>query len=267
MKTISSRDNALYKRLVRLAGSSRERRKTGKALLDGMHLIEAYCASYGVPETVVVDNARREHPEIAAFLATHSHVESVLFSAGLFQDITQSAHPCGIIAICDVPQAALPDKPPECCVLLEGIQDPGNLGSILRSAAAAGITDVFLDHDCAFAWSPKTLRAGMGAHFALAIHEHAELAAAARWFAGEVIATLPASRQSLYETDVSGRVAWLLGGEGAGLSKGAVAMAAQSVSVPMSKSTESLNVSAAAAVCFFERVRQRQVSVQAQVLQ
>jgi TrmH family RNA methyltransferase len=223
-----------------------------------MHLIEAYCASYGAPDTVVVNNTMREQPEIAAFLAGHPGIEPVLFSAGLFQDSAPVANPSGIIAICDVPQAVLPKQLPDCCVLLEGIQDPGNLGSILRSAAAAGIKHAFLGADCAFAWSPKTLRAGMGAHFALLIHEHAELAAIARWFEGEVIATQPQAAQSLYDSDVSGRVAWLLGSEGSGLSPAAVALASRTLSIPMAQSSESLNVAAAAAICFFERVRQCQ---------
>jgi TrmH family RNA methyltransferase len=257
LKVISSRDNPLFKQLNRLGNSSRERRKTGKVLLDGMHLVEAYCMRFGAPDAVVVDNARREAPEIAGFLARHPHIEPVLFSAGLFQDLAQVAQPTGIFALCATPQAALPTSPPDCCLLLEGIQDPGNLGSILRSAAAAGIGHAFLDPACAFAWSPKTLRAGMGAHFALSIHEHAELPATARWFEGDVVATGPRASQSLYATDVSGRVAWLFGGEGGGLSPQALALATQSVAIPMIGGAESLNVAAAAAICFFERLRQR----------
>jgi TrmH family RNA methyltransferase len=257
LKVISSRSNPLYKQLCRLGNSSRERRKTGKVLLDGMHLVEAYCTRFGAPDTVIVDNAQREAPEIAGFLARHPQVEPVLLSAGLFQDIAQVAQPTGIFALCAAPQAALPKSLPECCLLLEGIQDPGNLGSILRSAAAAGIGHAFLDPACAFGWSPKTLRAGMGAHFALTIHEHADLPATARWFEGDVIATGPRVTRSLYATDVSGRVAWLFGGEGGGLSAEALALATQSVAIPMMGGSESLNVAAAAAICFFERLRQR----------
>jgi len=225
-------------------------------LIDGMHLIEAYCARHGAPETVIIDSAQRERPEISAFLKSHGQIEPVLFASSLFQDSAPVATPSGIIAICEVPEATLPLQAPDTCVMLEGIQDPGNLGSILRSAAAAGIKDAFLAKDCAFAWSPKTLRAGMGAHFALSIHEHADLAATARWFGGDVIATLPDARQSLYDTDVSGRVAWLFGGEGGGLTDATALLASQSVAIPMAKSAESLNVAAAAAICFFERLRQ-----------
>jgi RNA methyltransferase, TrmH family len=171
--------------------------------------------------------------------------------------VAQVTQPTGIVAVCDVPPVKLPATPPDRCVLLQGIQDPGNLGSILRSAAAAGIKQVFLATNCAFAWSPRTLRAGMGAHFALAIHEHAELAEVARWFDGEVIATLPRARQSLYASELSGRVAWLFGSEGEGLSQDAIALANRTVAIPMAAGSESLNVAAAAALCFFEQVRQR----------
>jgi RNA methyltransferase, TrmH family len=257
LKTISSRDNALFKRLHRLAGSSRERRKAGKALLDGMHLLTAYCQHCGIPEAVVVNQAASEQPEISAFLTSNPGIEPILFTAALFNDVAQVAEPTGIIAIGDVPQVKLPARPPDRCVLLERIQDPGNLGAMLRSAAAAGIADVFLDRNCAFAWSPKTLRAGMGAHFALAIHEHVDLAETVRWFQGDVIATAPRALHSLYSIDLAGRVAWLFGAEGEGLSRDALALASRTVSIPMAKGSESLNVAAAAAICLFEQVRQR----------
>lgn len=256
MKIISSRDNPLFKRLHRLSTSSRERRKSGKALLDGMHLIKAYCDSCSSPDMIVLSSGARAHPEISEFLDSRPELEPVVFAPGLFNDIAQVTHPVGIIAICDVPRAGRPKAPPKTCVLLEGIQDPGNLGSILRSAAAAGVKDVFLSSECAFAWSPKTLRAGMGAHFLLTIHEGAELADTARWFDGAIIATLPRARQSLFATDLTGRLAWLFGTEGEGLSPTMAALATTSVAIPMARRSESLNVAAAAAICFFEQVRQ-----------
>jgi TrmH family RNA methyltransferase len=256
VKTISSRDNLTFKRLQRLATSSRERRKSRMALLDGIHLIDAYCATYGAPEVLIVSASALKHPEIVALLAVRQDLRPVVLSATLFQDIAQVVHPLGIMAICTVPVVSLPTTVPDTCVLLEGVRDPGNLGSILRSAAAAGIQQVFLAGDCAFAWSPKTLRAGMGAHFGLGIHEHADLGMVARWFAGDLIATLPGAGPTLYETDLSGRVAWLFGNEGEGLSDKSAALASRSVRIPMAGNSESLNVAAAAAVCFFERVRQ-----------
>lgn len=256
MKSISSRDNPTFRQLQRLASSSRERRKSGMALLDGIHLVETYCAIHGAPESLIVSAPALEHPEVAALLEARRDLRPVVLSAALFRDIAQVVHPLGIMAICKVPAASRPAMPPDTCVLLEGLRDPGNLGSILRTAAAAGIRQVYLAPDCAFAWSPKTLRAGMGAHFSLSIHEHADLAEVARWFGGDVVATLPGAAATLFEANLRGRVAWLFGSEGEGLSAESARLASHSVRIPMAPGTESLNVAAAVAVCVFERARQ-----------
>jgi TrmH family RNA methyltransferase len=144
----------------------------------------------------------------------------------------------------------------DACVMLEALQDPGNLGSILRSCAAAGMRHVLLSRGSVHAWSPRVLRAGMGAHFALSIHEGADLASAARDFGGTVFATRAGSRQSVFEADLKGRIALLFGNEGAGLSASLRELADRVVSIPMPGKAESLNIAAAAAVCLFERVRQ-----------
>jgi TrmH family RNA methyltransferase len=144
----------------------------------------------------------------------------------------------------------------DACVMLEDIQDPGNLGSMLRTCAAAGIRHVLLSAGSAHAWSPRVLRAGMGAHFALAVYEQADLPAAARAFRGSRVATRQGASQSVFSTDLKGNVAFLFGNEGAGLSRELLDAADVVVSVPMPGPVESLNVAAAAAVCLFERVRQ-----------
>ena len=142
------------------------------------------------------------------------------------------------------------------CVLLEAIQDPGNLGAMLRTAAAAGVDAVYLSKGCAEVWSPKALRAGMGAQFALALHEHADLTLIARELKS-LIATSLDAQQSLYDLDLSGPVAFVFGNEGAGLSPALLDTATHQVKIPMPGKVESLNVAAAAAVCLFECVRQR----------
>jgi TrmH family RNA methyltransferase len=142
-------------------------------------------------------------------------------------------------------------------LLLEGVQDPGNLGSILRSAAAAGATHALLSRGCADAWSPRVLRAGMGAHFFLSITEHADIADFARTYAGQVVAMTPHAKRSLLELDLRPPTAFLLGNEGAGLSSALLQQADLTVSIPMPGGMESINVAAAAAVCLFERLRQR----------
>ena len=147
--------------------------------------------------------------------------------------------------------------------MLEDVQDPGNLGSILRSAAAAGVTEIYLSTGCVHAWSPRVLRAGMGAHFALQIHEGVDLAGLVANYPGKVFAAVRDAARSLYSVDLRGEVALLFGNEGAGLSAGLREAAQSQISIPMPGKAESLNVAAAAAVCLFERVRQRASSPQA----
>jgi TrmH family RNA methyltransferase len=144
----------------------------------------------------------------------------------------------------------------ETCLMLEDLQDPGNLGSILRTAAAAGVRQVFLSRHSVHCWSPRVLRAGMGAHFALAIYEQAELPALIGRFPGTVVATDARARRSLYELDLTGPVAFLFGNEGAGLSPVLARAAHVTAAIPIARGVESLNVAAAAAVALFERVRQ-----------
>jgi TrmH family RNA methyltransferase len=145
-------------------------------------------------------------------------------------------------------------------ILLEDIQDPGNLGSVLRSAAAGGFTQVLLSPGSVHAWSPRVLRAGMGAHFALHIHEEVDLSKCVHGYRGTVIAADPRASLSLFEVDLAGTVAFLFGNEGAGLSAPLLRAAHRIAGIPTSASTESLNVAAAAAVCIFERVRQRRAA-------
>jgi TrmH family RNA methyltransferase len=260
VKLIVSRNNALFRSLSKLAHSARARRKTGKVLLDGVHLVSAYCSVFGVPETVVVSPSGMKHNEIQNLLRQIPGLDPFELPDSLFKEISPVASPAGILAIINAP---LPGKQPEkirLCVLLEDIQDAGNLGSILRSAAAAGADCAFLSKNCAFAWSPKTLRAAMGAHFQLLIFEDSDLLAVAKKFKGKIIATDPDAKKSLYQADCHGPVAFIIGNEGAGVSPQLLKFAHERIKIPMPGKTESLNAAAAAAICLFEKIRQDEKS-------
>lgn len=256
-KLIRSRENPRFKTLRLLATSTRERRKAGLALLDGAHLIAAYRASGGVPEQLILSESGAGNAEAAGLAAGISSQGLLILADTLFSDIAQVATPTGIVALIRTPDPG--DLPPaiEHCVMLENIQDAGNLGSILRSTAAAGISTVLLSRGCAFAWSPKVLRAGMGAHFSLDIFDNADLSAAVRRLSGRLISAGSHAVKSLYEADLRGPLAWVFGNEGSGVSAELSAAAAERLRIPMPGGTESLNVAAAAAVCLFEQVRQR----------
>lgn len=257
MKRITSADNPTVKLLHDLATSARERRKLGRTLLDGVHLVENWLTAVGEPRLLVVSESGCERAEIAALLRrVGGGANSVVLSDTLFARVSPVETPVGIMALIDIPPAPAAGIGAGSCIVLDAIQDAGNLGTLLRTAAAAGVRDVLLGEGCAQAWSPRVLRAGMGAHLGLAIHEHAALAPMLADFAGDVVATSLDARESLYDLDLRRPVAWLFGNEGAGLSSEVAALATRRVRIPMPGATESLNVSAAAAVCLFEQVRQ-----------
>lgn len=256
MKQISSRDNPLFKQLKKLAVSARERKKTQKALLDGIHLISVYLDRVGPPEMLTIAASMQEKPEIRALAARLPENRLVILEDALFDEISTVESATGIVAVIPIPPPAPVVGTAKFCVMLEAIQDPGNMGSILRSAAAAGCDLAYLSSDCVDAWSPKVLRAGMGAHFSLVLQEEHDLAKVAKDFPGQVLATSLNAQKSLYDCNLSGALAFIIGNEGAGVSPGLMDAASETVLIPMPGGMESLNVGAAAAICLFERVRQ-----------
>jgi TrmH family RNA methyltransferase len=253
-KRISSRDNALFRRIARLASSARERREQGATLLDGPHLVASYRAAGGTAEALVASEsayARAETRELFDAAPTRARA---LVSDRLFAEIAQVVEPVGLLAVIRTPEPPAPPARTETCLLLDGL-DPDR--SMLRTAATAGARHVFLSRGCVFAWSPKVLRAGQGAHFFLAIHERATLAEVAARHRGTVATTDVRSGVSLFDADLHGPVAWIFGSEGAGVSRELAGAANLRVRIPMPGPVESLNVAAAAAICLFEQVRQQ----------
>lgn len=255
MKTLSSRDNPTVRQLRLLAEDAREQRRQGRTLLDGPHLVSTYRQRVGPPRLLVISESGLDKPELADLLALHPDQEILCLKDGLFREISGTAAPVGILALIDVPQAPT-EAVRNSCLLLDAVQDAGNLGSILRTAAAAGLVDIFLGPGCAGVWTPKVLRAGQGAHFSLAIRERADLAAVIQDFPGRVLTTAVDGGLSLYALDLRGIVAWLFGSEGRGVDPELAALAQGRVTIPMVSEMESLNVAAAAAICIYESVRQ-----------
>lgn len=258
MKYISSRSNPFFKELIRLASSARQRRKVQQTLLEGAHLLQAYHTFGSQPPLYLfVTEAALGNQEVMDLLGKFADVPLCQLDDGLFADLSELKSPGYVLALVALPQVLAIPAHSRFCLLLEDIQDPGNLGSILRSAAAAGCDAVFLSRGCADAWSPRVLRAGMGGHFVLDIYESIDLPAVAAAFQGNVFATEVHAKTSLYDCRFDGNVAFAIGNEGAGLSEGLLAMIHQHVVIPMPGRSESLNVAAATAICLFEAVRQR----------
>jgi TrmH family RNA methyltransferase len=258
MKTITSRDNAQYKDLVKLAGSSQARRKSGRTLLDGVHLCQAYLQLRGLPEQCIVSESALPNPEVMDIVgqleAKHAHVLGL--PDALYNAVSQVEHGVGVMFLVETPERAVTAPLAVSAVLLDNVQDPGNVGSILRSAAAAGIKQVYCSAGTAFCWSPKVLRAAMGAHFVLDIFENVDLAALMSTSMVITLATSGYATQRLYDVDLRQPVAWLFGHEGQGVADDLLSMASHQVVIPHAGQVESLNVAACAAVCFFEQLRQ-----------
>jgi RNA methyltransferase, TrmH family len=256
IKQIQSRDNPFYKQLKKLAESGRERRKAGNTLLDGAHLIQAFEQIFGGVEALVLSESCHQrapnNPEVNALIKGR---EIIVLSDVLMRELGLVESPSGILAV--VPMPRLSKKPilNENVVLLDGVQDPGNLGTLMRTAAAAGVKQVLLSPGCASAWSPKVLRAGQGAHFLLSIFEEADLVAFLAAYQGTSLVTCLQGAESLYTAQWSGPLAWIFGSEGQGVGAELIAMAELRIKIPMPGAVESLNVSAAAAICMFEALR------------
>ena len=261
VKRIASRDNPGFKALRKLFRSSRERNKTARIVLDGMHLVESYWRQFGRPEEVLVSESGLARAEIRSFLEGRDAAAAVsVLSDALFEDLATVDAPSGIMAVARYPEPARGPDAEADAVLLDGIQDAGNLGSILRTAAAAGFRQILLSGDCAQAWSPKTLRAAMGAHFLLDLHENCDLAAFLRTYRGMSVVTALDAAADYHALDLTPPLAWIFGNEGQGVRPEIASLAKQRARIAMPGATESLNVGAAAAICLFETVRQRQKS-------
>jgi TrmH family RNA methyltransferase len=236
------------------------RRKTGRTLLEGVHLCEAYLRHVGMPSICVVGETARNHPEVATVIARCDKGSNAFVELpdALYRVLSHVENGIDLLFVIDTPKSAYAPYLERAAVLLDNLQDPGNLGSILRSAAAAGIRDVFCSQGTAFAWSPKVLRAGMGAHFLLAISENVNLLSLVGNAKLPVLATSSHARGTLYQMDLAQPVAWLFGHEGQGVSAELLAAATHQISIPHTGDVESLNVAASAAVCFFEQLRQQQ---------
>ena len=253
-KHITSRDNPIFKYYKKLAESAKERRAEGNTLLDGVHLIESYMAKFGEPKVLIIPEGK-SNVEATSLIQSLEHIATVMLPTLMFAEITPVATSTGVLALVDIPKLAIPEAP-NFALMLEDIQDPGNMGSMLRTAAAAGVEVVYLSEACTDAWSPKALRGGQGAQFVLPIVERANLIEALQNFKGVSYATV-IDGDSLYAQDLTQATAFVMGNEGAGLRKQTIAAATAKISIPMqNNSVESLNAGAATAICLFERARQ-----------
>ncbi|MCU0765268.1 MAG: RNA methyltransferase [Burkholderiaceae bacterium] len=257
MKAIESAANAAFKAWLRLARQPREARLQGRALAEGVHLATAALQAGAPIEGVLlrrgaVSPKARELAETAAAAGAPAYE----LATSLYERISPVEQGSGLMLLITVPRQPLPSKARGDMLYLDGVQDPGNVGALVRTAAAAGIGDVLASPATAALWAPKTLRAGQGAHFRLRLHEQVAAESLRRLLDGAWIGADARGGTSLWSAPLpAGAVGWIVGGEGAGLSEQARAACLRLVSIPIDRGVESLNVAAAAAVCLFERQR------------
>jgi len=258
VQRVTSRANPRLREAARLAASSRDRRKSGLCILEGEHVVAVYAERVGPPRSLLVTDEALARPAVRA-LAERLSDRTLVVPESLFDEVATLPPDVGVLAVIETP-ASHPPVQADFCLLIEDVQDPGNVGSMLRTAAAAGAAHVLLSKHTAFAWSPKVLRAGQGAHFCVKIHEDVDLpawASAHRAVGGEVVAAVASGGENLCGAIFRGRLAVAIGNEGSGLSPFLLAAATRRVTIPMHRGVESLNAAAAAAVMMFECVRQR----------
>lgn len=250
---IHSRDNPVLQRLRKLTRDGAAYRRLGQLWLEGEHLCQALLQRGGAPLQAVV--AESAWAQAASRALAGRAPQVVLLPDALFDSISALDSPArlGFVLAVPAPPALQPQAD---SLVLDRLQDAGNVGSILRSAAALGVGQVLALKGTVALWSPKVLRAGQGAHFGLRLHEGLapqDLAALTVPWVGTALQ----ARQSLLEVRLPSPCAWLLGHEGQGLDAALLARCALTVRIPQPGGEESLNVAAAAAVCLYESLRQR----------
>ncbi len=255
MKRIESRSNPLYKQLFKWQSSAG--RRDEPVLLEGIHLCEAFLALGRQPQYALFDQARIAEPQLARLIGSLSENVCCTLSASLLANLSSVDTDQGVVFVVKPASATLPDNLDGNMLWLDRVQDPGNVGTLLRTAAAAGITRVLASTGTASLWSPKVLRSGQGVHFSLRLHEHVDLLAATRNLKVPLIATTLRDATDLFDTKLPAQAAWVFGHEGQGVSQSLIDQAAMRVRVDHASTVESLNITAAAAICLFEQRRQQ----------
>jgi TrmH family RNA methyltransferase len=267
---ITSKENPLVKEIRNLQVTGSKGQKTrlasGQALLEGIHLVQTWVGDPAL-KTLLTSEIGLKNVEISQ--AVYEHIEICpdtkvyQLDSALWDLLSELVNAPQIAGLLDLPKSCL--TPPQSIATLSGdvlildrIQDAGNVGSILRTAAAAGFTQVIALTGCAHLWSTKVLRAGMGAHRLLDLYEGWSNQQVLSAVTAPMLAATADAEQDLFslKQELLHSVAWVMGSEGQGVSGDLLAQA-KGISIPIDARVESLNVSTAAAVCLFETMRAR----------
>jgi RNA methyltransferase, TrmH family len=254
---ITSPHNPKLKLIRALQGRAKERREAGAFVVDGVRLVEDAVNGNWRFRFVLYDETLSERGRLSVERLTLNGVDVEEVSSNLMKSLSETETPQGILAVLEFTQLPITNHP-DFILIPDQIRDPGNLGTLLRTAAAAGVQAVLLPPETTDAFAPKVVRAGMGAHFRLPIRSMTwEEIGRFCEEANQRIYLADMDGQSCWETDLRQPVALVIGGEADGASESAKKLAHQKISIPMSGNVESLNAGVAGSVLMFEVVRQR----------
>lgn len=252
---LESKDNPKIKHLRALIEQNQYRKKQQQTVIESTHTCLAWLESGQKIHAFFTTEAALKHPDLYDIQERHTgHV--FIISEALYKSLSTLGTTIACLAVIDIPRHTQTINYNIDTLILDDVQDPGNVGTILRSAAAANIKQILCTAAVASLWSPRVLRAGMGAHFSLYCFERIDLTNVLPQFTIPVYATSSHQAHSLYQQDLKEPCVWVLGNEGQGVSKFALTHA-QAVTIPQPGGQESLNVAIAGSICFFEMVRQR----------
>jgi len=256
MITSLANEKVKYARSLR---RRRQRRREGRFLVEGVRLLEEAVKAGMHPAFVFFQPERSTAPRVQALLdcLRAAGVSCLAASETVIRSLSETVTPQGIVAV--VPQPRLPRAvSPSLVLVVDWLRDPGNLGTILRTAAAAGVDEVLLGPGTVDPYNPKVVRAGMGAHFRLPLASNLNWPQIAERLRGLAVWLADAQGERVYDAvDWRRPTALIVGGEAAGYSEEAAALAHGRLRVPMHGDVESLNAAVATAVILFEAARQR----------
>ena len=255
---ITSNQNSKIKLIRALLGRAKERREAGAFVAEGVRLVEEAVISNWRFRIALYDETLSERGRLQVERLRSQGVDVEEVSASVMKSISETEAPQGILAVLETTQLPIPQSS-NFILIPDQIRDPGNLGTLLRSAAASGVQVVLIPPETTDAFAPKVLRSGMGAHFRLPIHSMSweEIR---KFIAGLQVFVADMDGQSCWDTDLSKPIVLIVGNEAEGASESARKLANGKISIPMSGETESLNAGVAGSVLMFEVMRQRAVN-------
>jgi len=254
---ITSNQNSRIKLVRSLLGRAKERREAGMFVVEGVRLVEEAETRDWRFETILYDESLSERGKSLVASLKSRGIEMEEVSTDLMKSLSETESPQGILAILQFSQLPVTNNL-NFILILDQIRDPGNLGTLLRSAAATGVQAVLIPPETTDAFAPKVLRAGMGAHFRVPIREMGweEIHDVCK-LSGLQVLVADMEGKSCWEMDLKQPLALIVGGEAEGASGEARKLATQKISIPMAGNVESLNAGVAGSVLMFEVVRQR----------